>query len=229
MTRPRLLILIALTLLAAEGAAALRGLVPQDVPIREEKSAPEAAFTEAASGRSGAFGVKIELEVSRAGSPFRAVPLGTPVCNGDHVAFRFTPSAAGFATVVNHGTSGAWSTIWPARDWEDPSFGPRRPARLPAQEGAGFPLSGPAGEEYVMIFFSPSPFSAELKKLHERMIGVEEPAVAVASAQTGGGTRAVQVTLMRDLGTAQAVYAVGQGEQTVAFELNHAKTCGELP
>jgi hypothetical protein len=227
MTRTSLLLLAALPLLAAGGAATFRMLIPQDVPVKEAASTPEAAY--AAAPGSGAFGVKIELEVSRAGSAFRAVPLSTPVCNGDFVAFRFTPSAGGFATVVNHGTSGKWSTIWPAREWEDPSFGPKRPVRLPSDEGAGFPLSGPAGEEYVMIFFSPTPFSAELKKLHERLIGLEEPPQAVAAAQTGGGTRAVQVTLLRDLGAARAAYAVGQGEQTVAFALDHREVCGELP
>ena len=221
-------VLVALALVGAEATSQFRFFIPSDVPIREEAPAAEEAFTQAASGQSGDFGVKIELEVSRGGSAFRSVPLGTPICNGDSVAFRFTPSALGYAAVVNHGTSGRWSTIWPARDWEDPSFGPQRPARIPAAEGAGFPLSGPAGDEFVMIFFSPGPFSAELKKLQDRVLGTEEPAAAVADATTGGGTRAVQVTLMRDLGSAQAAYAVGQGEQTVAFALDHRLECGAL-
>ena len=213
---------------AGDSTAQFRFFIPSDVPIQEESSSSQEAYTKAAEGTSGDFGVKIELLVSRDGGAFQAVPLATPVCNGDHVAFRFTPSAAGYATVVNHGTSGRWSRIWPARAGADPSFGPQQPVRLPAAAGAGFPLSGPPGDEYIMIFFSPGPFSGELEKLQDRVLALEEPSAAVADAITGGGTRAVQVTLMRDLGTAEAAYAVGQGEQTVAFALDHQASCGEL-
>ena len=218
----------AIILVAAAAPAQFRFFIPSDIPIQEEEPAAEAAFTQAVSGQSGDFGVKIELEVSREGAPFRVVALGTPICNGDHVAFRFTPSAQGYAAVVNHGTSGTWSRIWPARDWEDPSFGPQRPVRIPAQEGAGFPLSGPAGDEYVMIFFSPGPFSEELKTLQEQVMGWGGPSATTPTTPAQADTRATTVTLMRDLGTSQMAYAVGQGEQTVAFALNHQETCGEL-
>lgn len=215
-------------LAAAGDEAAFRFFVPSDVTVREESPAPQEAFAQASS--QGDFGVKIELELIRSGVSYGVVPLSTPICNGDFIAFRFTPSAAGYATVVNHGTSGAWSRIWPAQKGEDSSFGPQQAARLPGQESPGFPVSGPPGGDHVMIFFSPTPFSAELKKLQDRLVRQEEAAAgAVARAETGGGTRAVQITHLSDLGVASAVYVVGQGEQTVAFTLDHRASCPELP
>lgn len=216
--------ILAATAWGAESAPAFRFFIPSDVAVEEKPPATEAAFTQATTGEGGAYGVRIELELSRAGAPFRTVPLGTPLCNGDFVAFRFTPTAPGWATVVNHGTSGRWSTLWPASPTDDARITPARPVRIPDLPGSGFPVSGPAGAEYVMVFLSPTPFSAELKKLQDRVLAWEEPPQAMAEAVTGGGLRAV--TLLRDLGQAQAVYAVGQGEQTVAFTLDHRATCG---
>jgi hypothetical protein len=220
----------ALGLLAADGAAQFRFFIPSDIPIQEEEpAAPEAFAKAAAAPESEDFGVKIELELSRGGSAFQVVPLGTPICNGDFVAFRFTPSGAGFASIVNHGTSGSWSRIWPARDYEDPSFGPDEPVRLPGQAGSGFPVSGPPGGEHIMIFFSPGPFSSELQQLQDRLLSSEEAGPGgVAQNITGGGTRALEITHLRDLGSAQAAHVVGQGEQTVAFTLDHREGCPAL-
>ncbi len=229
-SRCALLAAAALGLLAANGTSQFRFVIPSDIPIQEEKPAAPEAFAQASSRQSEDFGVKIEFELSRGGSAFQVVPLGTPICNGDFVAFRFTPSGAGFASIVNHGTSGSWSRIWPARDYEDPSFGPDKPVRLPAQAGSGFPVSGPAGGEHVMIFFSPGPFSSELQQLQDRLLGSEEAGAGGVDAHiTGGGTRALQITHLRDLGSSQAAHVVGQGEQTVAFTLDHRERCGELP
>ena len=223
---PRWLALPGLLLLVgADGVAEFRFFIPSDIDIQEQAPAEAAAFTKAADGPGGDFGVKIEIELSRGGAPFTRVPLSTPICNGDFLAFRFTPSEPGFVHVVNHGSSGGWSRIYPSQDWEPNAFGPEQPVRLPTHDGSGFPVSGPPGGEHVMIFFSPGPFSADLQQLEDRVLGREEGAIAVADAVTGGGTRAIQVTYLRALGTAQVAHVVGQGEQTVAFTLDHRATC----
>ena len=197
------LVSAAAVLLAADAGSQFRFFIPSDVEIREEQPSSEVAFTQASQQQDGDFGVRIELELSREGAAFRAVPLATPICNGDSVAFRFTPSAGGFAPVVNHGPSGAWTRLWPARPGEDASFGPNKPVRLPDQPGAGFPVSGPPGGEHVMVFFSPGPFSSEMRKLQDRLMSSEEAgAGGVAQSVTGGGTRAIPVTYLRDLGSA---------------------------
>jgi len=209
------------------GTGGLRGFFPSDAPVQEAAPATEASFKSA--GEKGDFGVRIEMEVSRGGQPFRTVPLSTPICNGDHVALHFTPSSAGYIHILNHGSSGTWNLIYPAPDraWEDYAFAPDQPARFPALEGWGFPVEGKAAPEAMAVFLSGQPFSAELQAFEDRLSG-KEGAGALASAVTGGGTRQVQVTVMRELGTAQAALVVGRGEQVIAFELDHRETCGGL-
>jgi len=208
-------------LMAGDGTSSFRFLVPAYATVEAQAPVTPVAFEDASRRQGTDFGVKIELEVSRSGAPFRTVPLTTPICNGDHIAFRFTPTAAGYASIVNRGTSGTWSQIWPSRSWEDNSFGPDRPVRLPTQEGSGFPVSGPSGKEHIMLFFSPGAFSTELKQLMASVLGGETPSVAAANAP--------RIGLMRDLDAAEAVHVVGQGEQTVAFSLEHRDHCPALP
>lgn len=226
-----LTLLLAALAARAEEPALFRHLIPVDVPIREEKPATEAAFTQATQAVDGdGFGVKLELQISRGNKAFRRVPLATPICDGDSVAFTFTPTGAGYVQVFNHGTSGKpWSLIYPVRDTEPRSFSPAQPVRLPADPLRGFPVSGPGGTEYVMVAISPKPFTGEQQRFGDRVQGREEAGQALAPAEAGTATRAVQVTFMRDLGAAEAVYVVGQGEQNIALELDHRVTCGELP
>ncbi|MFH1466030.1 MAG: hypothetical protein ABIO70_16720 [Pseudomonadota bacterium] len=122
------------------------------------------------------------------------------------------------AAVLNHGTSSAWRLVWPAREEEEPGFGPNRPVRLPNDAHAGFPVSGPPGDEYVLLLFSPGPFSPGLRQIQDRLRGGEESAAAP-------GLR----FLVASDPPASAAFAVGPGEQAVAFALDHAAACGPLP
>jgi hypothetical protein len=102
-------------------------------------------------------GLKIELEVSRDGLT-GMVPLHTPVYSGDVVAFRFTPSEAGHITIINRGTSGNYTLLYPANPGEDNTVTPQSPVRFPAS--GGFEVHGDPGEEGIFVIFSRQPASA---------------------------------------------------------------------
>lgn len=224
-----MLILMALACAhAQEQPAQYRFIVPQGVPVVEVQPATEGAWLGAGKDVGGNFGVRIELEVSRRGGPFRTVPLSTPVCNDDFVALTVTPSEGGFIHIMNFGTSGRWNRVFPS-DGMPNDFRPDRPARFPPQAGYGFPITGAAGTESLMLFLSSGPFSKELAQLEDRLAGREGAAASVPAEVTGGGSRAVSVGVLRDVGLAMAAYYVGGQEQTLVIELDHQASCGDLP
>lgn len=209
--------------LAAEPSAT-RFFLPSDVTVRETRPSMEEAFHLAA--RTGdRYGVRVEMEIARGGQPFRAVPLSTPVCTLDSVALTIMPSAGGYLNILNQGTSGRWSQIFPSDPDGRPDFSPGRPARVPAATGWGFEISGDPGQELLLLFFSPGPISGELMKFQRRLLGLTEP----PKGATGGGSRGPEIGLLRDISPAGPAYLVGQGEQTVAITLDHRASCPALP
>ena len=205
---------------APQTCGSFRDFLPDDMPCTSITPASQGAFEE--SRGDDRFGIAIEMAVLRNTPTFRPVPLSTPVCSGDSVAFELTPSEPGYIHVLNHGTSGRWTHIFPGPG-EDGAFSPDAVARLPSRSDDGFPVTGPAGEEHLMFFVSPGPFSKGLIEQMERVTGLAPPPTG-----DGGGTRAI-VLQTRDLGRATEAYVVGHGEQVVAFPLIHHEVCGPLP
>ena len=213
-------------LLASALADGTRGVFPSDVPVQDVAPASAQTFSDAEKTTTGAYGVRVEMEVSRDGGAFRTVPLSTPLCTfdgvagkGDHVALRFTPTAAGYIHILSQAADGTWTLIYPAPDraWEDHAFAPDRPARFPTMEGWGFPVEGSPGPEMLTVILSPLPFSSEIRRFEDHLSGKGAPASRVS------------VGRLRALGAAQAVYVVGQGEQVLSLELVHVADCGALP
>ena len=205
-----------------------RKWIPSDIPIDQGPPDPEDAFVEVQQQDGERYGVRISLQVSRGGQPFREVPLGTPICDDDHVAFGFEPSAAGHVYVINHGTSGRWAQIFPHHGWEHSGFTAQQSLRLPTDVVSGFGVDGPAGDEHVLLVISPVPISHASTALLERLM-VEAPGVLVYEPAPGASVPRVRDLTPSRVAPVQTVYAVGQGEQILGFSLEHAESCGVLP
>ena len=192
----------------------LRQRLPASLPCRVDAPAPPAAFDEASD--TEAFGIEIGMMVSRGGSAFRPVPLSTPVCSGDSVAFELAPSEPGYIHVLNHGTSGRWTHIFPGPG-EDGAFSPDAIARLPPMPTHGFPVRGPTGVEHLLYVVSGAPTDPpDLDHLYPP-----------GPASPGGATRSA--VLLRDSAARTPSYVVGPLDQVVALELIHAESCAPLP
>ncbi len=206
---------------ASPDCSALTSLMPAGFACAPAAVASEGAFASTAAARvDGGFGVRIEMLVSRGGRPFEARPIGSSVCNGDHVAFRITPSRAGYVHVLTHGTSGGWNVLYPVGRIAAP-FSPGEPVRLPRREHAGYPVTGDPGTEYVVFFVSPTAFSAlmaeQLQILARDVSPSKQPPMV-----TGGGNRAF--LLLSGDGESE-VHLVGEGEQRVVMPIDHAAHC----
>ncbi len=215
------LLLIALAL---GQTARFRFFVPEDATITEASPSAPAAFAAAAAGDG--FGVKMVLEINRAGQGWRQVPLGTPICHADLVALTFTPSEAGYATVINQGTDGETVLLFPYYDRDDNRIRPDKPARFPAT--GGFTVDATPGTEGIMVFVSPSPLSWEAQTAWEYMLGRVAPEDSLSASQTGVTTREVTIQHLRNLGPAQETYVVGDDELHLAFTMSHVEPCPAL-
>ena len=107
----------------------------------------------AQAAKSGSIAVKVELEVKRNGKTTNP-KLDAPLYEGDELAFRFTPASEGWVYVLNRGTSGAYTLLYPA-SWDGEAHLPAgQPARVPSS--GGFGVTGPTGEETVALLISPT-------------------------------------------------------------------------
>lgn len=108
------------------------------------------------------------MEISRNSADFQEVPLGTPLCEGDLVAFRFSSSEDILIAIDNFGTSGAVNRLYPF-EGENMPLMRNRETRYPAESGFGVDgklgLCGPhPGWEGMVIYRSPfKAFSAGLQ------------------------------------------------------------------
>ena len=231
-------LLLILVLLSAPHAERYRFLVPDNIPVQEIEPASHQAFLAAAQSKK-TYGMKIELEVQRGDAPFRAVPLGTPICNGDHVAFKLTPSETSYATLLNqYPEDGAVKTklLHPEPCTEYGCFPcagnqrltPDSPMRIPADPYAGFPVKNDAGDDKVLFFLSGRPFSRQARELAEEMMACPpSPEVLPTDDER---TRAIDhLSLFRELGPAEDAYIVAKKEELVGIALNHAEQCDALP
>jgi len=154
-----------------------------------QPTADQAAFQAAASGAG--MGVKIEMAITRAGRA-AAAPLTTPIYNGDQVSLTFTPSEAGYAWLINHGTSGRFNLLYPRNLGDNNRFDPDQPVRFPAE--GGFPVSGAAGAEGMLLIVSPTPLGGDEQALIQQLLQYDPAQIApavvtpAATGSTGGST-----------------------------------------
>lgn len=212
--------LIVLSLLSAAASArkprcedAIEKLTQSDHTTVEEP-VDHATFV-ASTARPDTMGIKLEMLVKRGDQPILAMPLTSPVCNGDFVAFRVVPTVEQHVSVLACGTSGTWTILHPA---EGPpvTMMPDAPLRLPERE-PGYPVSGDSGNEYLVFFLSNGPYSAQLQQLldlslvkRRRLAGEDVPWRTVDLVNAHGGP---------------ASYVVGGLEQIIVLKVDHRDRC----
>ena len=98
--------------------------------------------------------VEVTLERRETGI-WKSADPGHVFANGDQVRFRFKSNFAGFLYVVNEGTSGEQSTLFPSETaGTDNKIEPGREYIVPATSGA-FRITGPKGYDTVYWVLSP--------------------------------------------------------------------------
>jgi hypothetical protein len=104
----------------------------------------------------------LELNLDRsAGGAWKSIEPGLVLDQNDLVRFRFRASFAGYVYIVNYGTSGSQTLLFP-------SEGAGRENRIqPGQEytvpraDSSFRVTGPPGQDIVYWIVSPVPLDAE--------------------------------------------------------------------
>lgn len=104
--------------------------------------------------KRGPHRMEIVLE-QRTGDDWVVRDPGHVFENGDRVRFRLTTNFAGYLYVMNHGTSGDYSLLFPRKETgRDNEIEADQEYVVPATEGA-FRITGPAGHEVVYWVVSP--------------------------------------------------------------------------
>lgn len=103
---------------------------------------------------------RIELTLERMdGSGWRAIDPGLVLASGDRVRFRFRSNFDGFLYVMNSGTSGSYTVLFPHADTgRDNAIKAGREYVVPATE-AYFRIAGPPGQDIVYWLVSPAALS----------------------------------------------------------------------
>jgi hypothetical protein len=98
--------------------------------------------------------VEITLE-RREGSAWRAVDPGLVAASGDRVRFRFRANFDGYLYVMNYGTSGAYTLLYPREETgRDNRVNAGVEYMVPSTE-AFFRIAGPPGQDIVYWLLSP--------------------------------------------------------------------------
>lgn len=116
----------------------------------------------AAWAQSGA-GHRIEITLERmADSGWRAVPPGLVLDSGDRVRFRFRSNFDGYLYVMNRGTSGSYTLLFPREETgRENNISAGREFLIPATE-AHFRVAGPPGHDIVYWMMTPLPMGESL-------------------------------------------------------------------
>ena len=100
--------------------------------------------------------VRIVLERLQNNS-WSAVDPGLVLAQGDRVRFKINTDFDGYLYVVNYGTSGKYSVLFPAKDTgTDNKISKGHSQQIPAADSV-FRIVGPAGQEIVYWMLSPIP------------------------------------------------------------------------
>ena len=108
----------------------------------------------------GASRLEIVLE-KKAKESWQAVDPGTVFLQNDLLRFRVTANFSGYLYVLNHGTSGDYTLLFPrAETGQENRIEANRSTNVPATEGS-FRITGPPGHEVVYWLVSPVELSSE--------------------------------------------------------------------
>jgi hypothetical protein len=111
--------------------------------------------------------LEISLDRLDRGS-WKPIEPGLVLNQNDQVRFRFRTNFAGFVYIVNYGTSGSQSLLFPSEGaGRENRIEPSREYAVP-QSDSSFRVTGPAGQDIVYWIVSPVPLDAEqAKKLRQ--------------------------------------------------------------
>lgn len=119
--------------------------------------------------------IEVVLE-RRENARWKAADPGRVFQDGDQIRFRFKSSFAGHLFVVNQGTSGSQTTLFPSPDTgTDNQVEAGREYLIPAGQGA-FRITGPAGYDTVYWVVSPVPLNRDERE-YKPMPAPPEPGV----------------------------------------------------
>jgi hypothetical protein len=101
-------------------------------------------------------GQRVEITLERQdGDAWKAVDPGFVFENGDHVRFRFRSNFDGFLYVMDYGTSGNYSLLFPREETgQENKISSGNEYRIPATQ-AWFRIAGPPGHDIVYWMVSP--------------------------------------------------------------------------
>ncbi|HEY1985562.1 MAG TPA: DUF4384 domain-containing protein [Terracidiphilus sp.] len=104
------------------------------------------------------FSIRLE---QRKGSAVQAVAQNTVFKNGDILRFRLTSQVAGYLYVVDKGTTGSTSPLFPATNTtnSDNRIEINRSYLVPADGDGWFEVSGPAGFDTLYFLVSSTPIA----------------------------------------------------------------------
>lgn len=103
----------------------------------------------------GAHRMEITLE-RLDGSAWRAVDPGLVLAEGDRVRFKYRTNFDGYLYVIDIGTSGKSSTLFPnAETGQDNHVTVSKDYQIPATNSAVFRVAGPAGYDVVTFVVNP--------------------------------------------------------------------------
>lgn len=107
---------------------------------------------------------RMELVLERRqGTQWRPVDPGSVFRNGDYVRFRYRTNFDGYLYVMNHGTGGAFSRLFPREDTGlDNRVQAGKEYLVPATDGA-FRVEGPPGHDVIYWVITPLETAAEHK------------------------------------------------------------------
>ena len=122
-----------------------------------------AAFAQSNTHSKGPHRMEITLERLQSGA--WAVIAPTQVLdNGDHVRFRFKTNFSGYLYVMNAGTSGDYSRLFPGPETgEQNKIETGKEYLIPATQGA-FRIAGPAGQDILTWMVTPAALGDGAKK-----------------------------------------------------------------
>jgi len=118
------------------------------------------ALAQGQSLSQGSRRLEIVLEKKDNGK-WQMVDPGTVFLQDDLLRFRITANSNGYLYVLNHGTSGDYTLLFPGNETgQENRIQAGRSTNVPATEGA-FRISGPPGHEVVYWLVSPVELSAD--------------------------------------------------------------------
>lgn len=117
-----------------------------------------------AQGTQSAGWISIRLEQKR-GSETKVVPQNTVFHTGDVLRFRITSKTTGYLTVVDVGTSGETSTLFPgSADAQSANLRLGEVRSVPTEGDGWFEVSGPTGYDVLYFMVTATPLAQASEK-----------------------------------------------------------------